>query len=362
MRVRGAIDAFRQKLPIFVYKNGHTSRRDRVTLKAAASLSASNGKKVTRLIRWLTIITVAALTAAVSLGASANAEAGPSAPSRSGDAAIASALMQQRLSAPAALEERIGSWIAALAEEPEFAEWKHAVWRTYPIGPGTHGWVALLEDDAGREIGYLVVTASPDGAFELVEYGRGGSPLFSSRTLERALASEGLEGVAFTSRASVERLYMGAMHAVWKVTERGITRYADAKTGVWLPIGDDDVAKVASPKFEREELSGKRLHIIKASADPYLDISWLDAPDASIRSWSQFAAWLDGRAGVAIYAARAFGGTVLTPLGVAGYHVWPAAEGPDADEHGSMRAFVALDEDGLRYVPLQTLLHAGTFR
>jgi len=260
------------------------------------------------------------------------------------------------------LEAQVDIWIAELAKDEAFSAWKHATWRKAPLGPGQHGWVVFVQQ-GGKTIGYMVVGAKPEGGYELLEYGEGEFPLFSSAVLEQALTSDGLEGVAFTSKAAVERLYFDPMHAVWQVSEAGVVRYADAATGAWLPIGAEEVSRLKVSTSTKESLSGKRLHIMKEPGDPYMNLDWFEASDASIRGWNDFAAWFAAKGeGEAIYAGSAFAGAVSTPVGVAGYHWWPVADGIEAAD-APLGGFVALDQEGLtRYAPLERLLAVGAFR
>lgn len=259
------------------------------------------------------------------------------------------------------LEAQVDAWIAELAKEEAFSSWRNATWRKAPLGPGQHGWIVYVHRAAGggKPLGYLIVGATPEGGYALVEYGVGDTPLFSSEVLDRALRSDGLEGVVFTAKASVERLYFDPMHAFWKVSEAGVTRYADAANGAWLPVSATDVARLKVSTSPGEFLSGKRLHIMKQPGDPYMSLEWLEAPDAAIDGWDDFAAWFAARDdGEAVYAGSAFAGAVTTPVGVAGYHRWPAAGGSKP-----MSGYVALEQEGLtRYAPLERLLAVGDFR
>jgi len=261
------------------------------------------------------------------------------------------------------LEAQVAGWIAELAKDEAFASWRGATWRKAPLGPGQHGWVVFVNGSAGTPVGYLIVGAKPEGGYALLEYGAGDAPLFAPATLERAMRSEELADSPFTANAAVELLYYDAMHAFWKVSEGGEVRYADAATGAWLPVAASDVAQLRPANAAGEFISGKRLHILKEPGDPYASLSWLDAPNAEVESWPDFVAWLDrSGSGEAMYAGAAFGGTVLHPVGVAGYHWWPVADGLD-DAGSKLQGFVALKQEGLtRYAPLEALLATGTFR
>ncbi len=262
------------------------------------------------------------------------------------------------------LEAQVNVWIGELAKDEAFSAWRDATWRKAPLGPGQHGWVVFVKAaGSGETLGYLVVGEKPEGGYALLEYGVGEFPLFSEAVLDRALRSDGLEGVVFTSKAVVQRLYFDPMHAFWQVSEDGVVRYADAANGAWLPIAAEDVARLKVSTSPSESLSGKRLHIMKAPGDPYLSLDWFEARDASIRGWNDFAGWFAAKGeGEAVYAGSAFAGAVTTPVGVAGYHRWPVADGLDA-ANAPLGGFVALDQEGLtRYAPLERLLAVGAFR
>ncbi|HZG55544.1 hypothetical protein [Paenibacillus sp.] len=297
--------------------------------------------------------------AALALGASAPFGTAGTAPRPAPDASEAVSV----LSAPASsLETQVDAWIAELSKDEPFSAWSGATWRKAPLGPGTHGWIVFVQDArSGEPLGYLIVAATPEGGYALVEYGAGATPPFADATLETAFGSDGLEGVRFTDEAAIEPLYFDPLHAFWKVSEGGVTRYADAVTGAWLPATDAETEALAKEKQRREPdmvYSGKRLHMMKQPGDPYGSIAWLEAPDAEIGGWDDFVAWFDARGdGEAVYVGAAWGGDALAPFGVAGYHGWPSRR------DGGLGGYVALDQEGLtRYAPLETLLAAGSFR
>ena len=303
-----------------------------------------------RLVAW-------AAALAIGVAAPLASDAPKAAPSAS------SAQVTVLTTSEVSLEAQVDIWIAELAKDKAFSAWKNATWRKAPLGPGQHGWIVFVQGDGGKTIGYMAVGAKPEGGYELLEYGEGEFTLFSPAALEQALKSDGLEGVAFTSKAAVERLYFDPMHAVWQVSEAGVVRYADAATGAWLPVTAEDVSRLKGSTSSKESLSGKRLHIMKEPGDPYMNLDWFEASDASIRGWNDFAAWFAAQGeGEAIYAGSAFAGAVATPVGVAGYHWWPVADGYSA-ANAPLGGFVALDQEGLtRYAPLERLLAVGAFR
>lgn len=210
------------------------------------------------------------------------------------------------------------------------------------------------------ETGYMVVLENDEGTLQLEEYGAGDMPLYSKRTLQWALGSEGLENVKFTQSATIERVYVDAFRAYWKVSEGGITRFSDAKTGEWLPIGERDVQKLnidlsaaasgLSPAAESVHLFAEKV------ADPYMNIGWVTAKPLPIQSWNDLLQSLGGKNESLVYRADLFDGLMVSPFGVAGVHAWKPG-GTDA-----FIGYVALEQEGLRYVPFQRLTANGTFQ
>ncbi|WP_199619651.1 hypothetical protein [Paenibacillus alkalitolerans] len=257
-------------------------------------------------------------------------------------------------------DAQISEWIERLSSEPGFESWKRASWTKYPLGPGKRGWVVIVKQSGAagtvEEAGYLVVVEMPGGKLQLEEYGVGEAPLFSMRTLERSLASEGLENVKFTAEAKRDRVYFDALHAYWKVTEGGKIRFADAKSGEWLPIEDKDVQRLKAANSAAVSVSKKTHLMSKNVADPYMSIGWITAKPLPVRGWNDLLALLGGNQAQLVYSADLYEGMMLWPFGVAGVHAW------SPDGTAAPRGYVALEHEGLRYVPFDRLAANGTFR
>ena len=140
-----------------------------------------------------------------------------------------------------------------------------AKWNSYPLGPGTHGWVILFSDQ-GREVGYMIVQATESGEFRLMEYGTGSSPLFSLTTLYRSLVQQELipsttlfEDFVQNETIPFDRLYTSTLTSVWKVTLDDKTYYLDAKSGELLPLTKDPEPREPAESVRGTELSSDRL-------------------------------------------------------------------------------------------------------
>lgn len=259
--------------------------------------------------------------------------------------------------APSGMTPVIRSWVDALAGEPGFENWADASWTVYPLGPGTHSWVVLLQTDA-KEVGYLVLTADGDD-YRLQEYGPGEYPLFSMNTLHRSLAQRGLISNSYPSM-TISRIYAAPMQGVWQIN--GTTRdplYLDAKTGEELPALDSWIyeqqagAGQASSAYnitveQPGTLAGT---LIKMSFDPLLKPVWLKGsplPEQDYPSWKAGPISLEETP--VTYLGKWYGGKALYPLAATGFHEWSRA-GP----------FLRLEQDGARYVPYAAAVKLGQF-
>ena len=253
------------------------------------------------------------------------------------------------------LERQVGAWAQALAARPGFERFAAAQATIEPLGPGTHGWLVLFEDQDGA-VGYMIVHAVRDGGFALTEYGLGGAPLYSADLLRRGLERLGLAdggepaGGASTA-AAVERRYAHPLSAVWRVeTDDGVF-YLDAKTGEELPADDrfwnDEATQSAECLDERlaggARPSGRLLkHAETQPFDPYGRFPWITRRPLD---WAKadIAALLGGGSELRLVAER-FGGAFLYVLPIVAWHEW---------EDGT--AYIGVDQEGTRFMPVACL-------
>lgn len=79
------------------------------------------------------------------------------------------------VSQAATAEEAAREWIALIAGRPGMEDWRDGETKMAPLGPGRHGWLALVRRD-GQTVGHLIVSATPEGGFRLTGFGRGEPP------------------------------------------------------------------------------------------------------------------------------------------------------------------------------------------
>lgn len=245
----------------------------------------------------------------------------------------------------------VNRWMQTLSQEQGFETWKDAVWDSYPLGPGTHGWIVWISKDA-KTVGYLVIFATPEGRFQLMEYGVGDRPLFKPKTLTQTLDKLGLSGQAYRE----EKIYIDSFHAVWKIKTESDTYFVDAKTGELLPLNDELVLATAEKKTgaflsvkqnAAARIIKERLEI--PAFDPFERVNWLTHKPIALRDLQELQLLLHHETQVT-FAAQLFQHTVLAAFAVVGYHNWE-----------SSAMFVALDQEGTRFIPFRLMERTGGF-
>lgn len=259
--------------------------------------------------------------------------------------------------APSRLEQQVREWMNALSVQKPFAEWKRAEPDIQPLGPGTHGWLAVLTAD-GRPVGYLVVYASGDGGFRLGEYGVGPNVLFSPSALKTTLLENGLiesDQAPYTA----ERRYFHPFAAAWEVGVGTETYWIDAKTNEVLPLDRDiwtrllpslqSAANGEEPE-EYEEAKASDASYVGETFNAYDRLPWLDGEKPYVvgngkKVQNRIRSGLHLR-----YVTEPYGDAALYALAVIGYHRWTDG-----------RLDLVLDMEGDRYIPLRQLERHGRF-
>lgn len=259
--------------------------------------------------------------------------------------------VQERKQAPS-LNEAVNSYFQELSAQKDFASWKQATWTSYPLGPGSHGWVILVKLQ-GQEVGYMVIHADANQSYRLTEYGSGAYPLFGSYMLYQGLVQQEL----IDSSYSLERIYLSPLQAVWKITFADSTQalYMDAKTGETLPIKAAQVQQSAPDREMNAFTKTESAHtIIETSTtdafDPYAQLTWANEQSRQVpRSYEELKAELQQQAKLT-YAGELYAGKVILPLAVTGYQEWS----------GGGR-YVRVQQDDERYIPFEAMTESGAF-
>ncbi|KRE48365.1 hypothetical protein [Paenibacillus sp. Soil724D2] len=251
------------------------------------------------------------------------------------------------------LTATINTWRTTLARESGFERWQTAVWNSYPLGPGTHGWVVILTDH-GQDVGYMIVHATDNGSFRLTEYGTGNNPLFSLTTLYRSLVQQELIPTTtsysdFVQNKTIllDRLYMDQLTAVWKISLQDQTYYLDAKSGELLPLKEDPTPRITEDRPEPTDLTSKAQTALYPAFDPYDRLPWVQGKPLPVTKLSELQKTLNPQAKLT-YVTELYDGQVTLPLAILGYQQWVSGD-----------TYLTLDHVGPRYVLLENALRLG---
>jgi hypothetical protein len=261
------------------------------------------------------------------------------------------------------LKGAIKDWISALSKEAGFEVWKTAKWESLPIGPGTHNWIVIVRKDR-LEVGYLIVGAMEDGQhYKLMEYGLGRQPLFSLNTLyqsmmQQALIDSSLTFAAFTVDTNwiKERFYLNTLESFWRITRGTEVYYLDAKSGEVLnsikPL--ESSAQLLSHSSSSDMLTSQlpaqlKESIVTPSFDPFDKPSWVNGKPLVIKSMADLKLAFQMHPNLT-YMSKLYHQKIIYPFAFTGYQLW-----------NDGLAYIALDNEGARYLPLSLLLKAGAF-
>jgi hypothetical protein len=262
------------------------------------------------------------------------------------------------------LKGAVSEWISALSKETGFEDWKTAKWESLPVGPGTHSWLIVIRKDR-IEMGYMIVGAIEDGKhYKLLEYGLGKQPLFSLNTLyqsmmQLALIDSSLSYEAFKqdNSWSKKRYYLNTLENFWRITRDTESYDLDAKSGELL-LNSVNPLQGTEPKTDQTSASDELTNqhssniketVIMTSYDPFDKLSWVNGPALPIQSLPDLQLALKEHPEMS-YMAKLYQSKIIYPYSLLGYQLW-----------SNSQAYIALDDDGARYIPLSSLLKAGSF-
>jgi hypothetical protein len=254
------------------------------------------------------------------------------------------------------LDDTVNTWKQTLAKEKGFEAWSNAAWNSYTLGPGNHGWVIILQN-AGQEIGYMIIHAAENGDLRLTEYGSGSSPLFSLTTLYQSLMqlelisdSTSFEEFIKQNPLAHNRWYTDAFHAVWKITLNQMTYVLDAKTGEALPVDDSSFNSIGrTPLPDSTSLTGTVDESLVPTFDPYDRLPWVEGTPLPVTGLEELKSVMQKHAQLT-YAADLYEGKVTYALAVRGFRQW-----------GKDDPYLILDQKGPRYLLLSFAVDQGKF-
>jgi len=260
---------------------------------------------------------------------------------------------------PEALRTQAEKWLAELGRQPQLANWSDAQLQLAPLGPGTHGWIATITH-SGKNIGYMIINALPDGGYQLGEFGTGEYPIFNDFILEQSISRLELS----KAPTSHERLYSHPLLATWRIEVDNEHYYTDAMTGELLPVDDKEWMLVTE---EEQHLQGGFSSIEDMEAvvavslflpafDPYAKLPWLSKKPVNISNEAALIKKMTSEKPLR-YAAERFHGQMLNAWAAVGFIQWKK------DKESNLYIAIAANEydEQVRFIPFELLNALGAF-
>ncbi len=295
-----------------------------------------------------------------------------STPYSSGHALAAASAVNKDSPAPEQLRRFAADTLQQLAKNDPFKSWSTAKPIIEPLGPGTHSWlVTLSEGKSGSTgpLGYLIISATPDGDYKLVEYGLGENSLFARPMLESGLTGLGLSATT-KSGPTVTPIYAGPVLAEWMVRttgKSGAVHFIDAFTGELLPESPQSWSKQAAGYVPPSSAAGSDLKSLNADAttrhaelfDPYDNIMWMTGEPVQTggERFEHFEHLLDTYKQL-VFVTTGPERTYSIPLPIFGYQKWSA----DPLSSGEDVIYILTgSESAQRWIALDSLQQSGKF-
>ncbi len=256
------------------------------------------------------------------------------------------------------VQRQVRLWADQLSSQKPFEAWKTATPDIQALGPGTHGWLATFKSASGQIVGYMVVHASEDGTLRLSEYGVGPDALFDPAMLDRTLRENGLMDETPDAQYRATRYYAHPFAAVWQVAIGSNVYWVDAKTGELLPLGAQDWDRLQQQLSPARETIAEPAPFDGSAAscwigepfDAYETLPWVTgAPSLSVQDEEKVQRRLRDSLHLR-YVVEPYGDAALYAVPVIGFL---SSSGGRLD--------LAVDMNGTRFIPIETLKQYGQF-
>lgn len=294
----------------------------------------------------------------------------------------AAAAPSQESVAPESLRHFAADTISKLSEQTPFRAWAGATTSIEPLGPGTRSWLVTIYRPSHTgsaasspvQLGYLIISAAPEGRYKLIEYGAGPDSLYSSN----AAADPRL--VAGSSQ-TIMPVYGGPLLAAWRVADGNPissvaagAEYLDAQSGEALPESDAtwnlQSERFTPPSGAYGSDNAAALfpgNTIAAGEyfDPYDNILWM-ASNAKQLTATDVLTALDQQHSL-VFAASGNDRTYRFPLPIYGYQTWNAAaslheSATDTEAAPAVYVLTGNGEGGsTRWISLDAIADGGSF-
>ncbi|WP_054958003.1 hypothetical protein [Paenibacillus dakarensis] len=288
-----------------------------------------------------------------------------------------STFMNTNAAVPEELETFAKQTIGNLSGHMPFKSWQDAALKFTPLGPGTHSWLVMLENNT-KPLGYLIITSDDAGGYMLSEYGIGSELPYSIAPLEHSLAAASLvqagsPGISaahpFLPQGSkIEPLY-SPMSPYFKITVKGkAPMYIHAVTYDMLPAPTSvDTANSMGQTAEKytvisssDALTPSPVTSTQGKQDPYLNLTWLTRPALTIKSGKEILRHLQANSRKSfVFTSEKHNAAFGAPFSLTGWQRWSEEEHAKSDI-----IYVSIpqrNQDLTRFVPAQILIESGTF-
>lgn len=236
--------------------------------------------------------------------------------------------------------------VRKLAQTEPFSTWHGAKIVIEPLGPGTHSWlVTVIPGQSGgnsRSNGYLIISATSNGEYKLVEYGLGENPVFAPSLLKAALKNSELAGELTAEQLSQIRItpmYAGPALAEWmiRLPDGESPRFIHAADGEWLPetaeTWERQAALYKAPQHAADsgeaKLAPGRIVFTADAFNPYDNLLWMADSPLSVKQ-ETFIRKLQSSKQL-IFAAAGPERTYSIPMPIYGYQTWQDSTSSGAD-------------------------------
>ncbi|RCX21544.1 hypothetical protein DFP94_102297 [Fontibacillus phaseoli] len=275
--------------------------------------------------------------------------------------------------APEKLQQFAAEAIQELAKQETFTGWAQASPIIEPLGPGTHSWLVTLNSGTSGTpgpLGYLIISATPEGTYKLVEYGLGENSVFAKPALEAGLAELGISSKSRSS-TGITPVYAGPALAEWMISataKPGTVHFLDAVTGEVLPESTESWNRQAAKYRPPASAAGSGQPALNSEVtirladpfDPYDNILWMteEAVRTTAGHINPILKALKTSSRL-VFVASGPERTYSIPLPVYGYQTWKS----DSVSSGDAPAVYILTgtDSAERWISLDALLNSGKF-
>jgi len=247
-------------------------------------------------------------------------------------------------------------WVYELSAKPGYKSWKGSSIAVSPLGPGTHCWLAVIQNASQTPVGYLIIHATEEGGYQLGEYGTGSYPLFNEQSLQLSL----LQLELIPKQIKAERVYNHPLHVAWRITSGSVVHYTDAVSGEQLPVSKDDEWNQSGEQDHThttglvEDNTNLKISTVVPSFDPYGRMPWLTKAPISLsdQKYTSLLKSINEKKEIR-YTVESFEGKMLQVWSVVGYDTWNG---------GQLYLALSREEyDDRRYIPIKLLVEQGKF-